>query len=38
MSHEGDHMVVLFEQEGYKTLSRSAVIEHDLLTAVAASP
>jgi ATP-dependent DNA helicase RecQ len=34
MSHDGDHMVVLFEQEGYKTLSRSAVIENELLTAV----
>jgi ATP-dependent DNA helicase RecQ len=31
MRHEGDVMTVLFEQEGYKTLSRSAVVEHHLL-------
>ena len=31
MRHEGDVMTVLFEQEGYKTLSRSAVVEHELL-------
>jgi ATP-dependent DNA helicase RecQ len=31
MRHEDDVMTVLFEQEGYKTLSRSAVVEHELL-------
>ncbi|KQQ81500.1 RecQ family ATP-dependent DNA helicase [Arthrobacter sp. Leaf137] len=31
MRHEDDVITVLFEQEGYKTLSRSAVLEHKLL-------
>ncbi|MBT2587638.1 ATP-dependent DNA helicase RecQ [Arthrobacter sp. ISL-95] len=31
MQHEDDVMTVLFEQEGYKTLSRTAVVEHELL-------
>ncbi|MET3902463.1 RecQ family ATP-dependent DNA helicase [Paenarthrobacter sp. 4246] len=31
MRHEDDVITVLFEQEGYKTLSRSAVVEHGLL-------
>lgn len=31
MRHEDDVMTVLFEQEGYKTLSRAAVVEHELL-------
>ncbi|WP_285244578.1 RecQ family ATP-dependent DNA helicase [Pseudarthrobacter sp. fls2-241-R2A-127] len=31
MRQEGDVITVLFEQEGYKTLSRSAVVEHHLL-------
>jgi ATP-dependent DNA helicase RecQ len=31
MRHEDDVITVLFEQEGYKTLSRSAVMEHELL-------
>lgn len=31
MRHEDDVMTVLFEQEGYKTLSRTAVMEHELL-------
>ncbi len=31
MRHEDDVMTVLFEKEGYKTLSRTAVVEHDLL-------
>lgn len=31
MRHEDDVMTVLFEQEGYKTLSRAAVVEHGLL-------
>ncbi|MFF1882915.1 RecQ family ATP-dependent DNA helicase [Pseudarthrobacter sp. NPDC058196] len=31
MRQEGDVITVLFEQEGYKTLSRSAVVEHQLL-------
>ncbi len=31
MRHEDDVITVLFEQEGYKTLSRTAVVEHDLL-------
>lgn len=31
MRHEDDVITVLFEQEGYKTLSRSAVTEHELL-------
>lgn len=31
MRHEDDVITVLFEQEGYKTLSRSAVEEHGLL-------
>ncbi|MGF4045166.1 RecQ family ATP-dependent DNA helicase [Paenarthrobacter nitroguajacolicus] len=31
MRHEDDVMTVLFEQEGYKTLSRTAVVEHELL-------
>ena len=31
MRHEDDVITVLFEQEGYKTLSRSAVVEHQLL-------
>lgn len=31
MRHEDDVITVLFEQEGYKTLSRSAVVEHELL-------
>ena len=32
MRHEDDVITVLFEQEGYKTLSRRAVVEHGLLT------
>ena len=31
MRHEDDVITVLFEQEGYKTLSRAAVVEHELL-------
>ena len=31
MRHEDDVITVLFEQEGYKTLSRSAFMEHELL-------
>ncbi|KUM34716.1 recombinase RecQ [Arthrobacter sp. EpRS71] len=31
MRHEDDVLTVLFEQEGYKTLSRTAVVEHELL-------
>ncbi|MGF6833068.1 ATP-dependent DNA helicase RecQ [Paenarthrobacter sp. TE4293] len=31
MRHEDDVITVLFEQEGYKTLSRTAVVEHHLL-------
>ncbi|MBX7445727.1 MULTISPECIES: ATP-dependent DNA helicase RecQ [unclassified Arthrobacter] len=31
MRHEDDVITVLFEHEGYKTLSRSAVMEHELL-------
>jgi ATP-dependent DNA helicase RecQ len=31
MRHEDDVITVLFEQEGYKTLSRTAVMEHELL-------
>lgn len=31
MRHEDDVMTVLFEKEGYKTLSRTAVVEHELL-------
>ncbi|MBT2533041.1 ATP-dependent DNA helicase RecQ [Arthrobacter sp. ISL-48] len=31
MRHEDDVITVLFEQEGYKTLSRTAVLEHGLL-------
>ena len=31
MRHEDDVITVLFEQEGYKTLSRSAVVENKLL-------
>ncbi|MFJ5862584.1 RecQ family ATP-dependent DNA helicase [Pseudarthrobacter sp. NPDC092439] len=31
MRHEDDVITVLFEQEGYKTLSTPAVIEHELL-------
>jgi ATP-dependent DNA helicase RecQ len=31
MRQEGDVMTVQFEQEGYKTLSWSAVVEHELL-------
>lgn len=31
MRHEDDVITVLFEQEGYKTLSRAAVVEHQLL-------
>ncbi|MFF1830063.1 RecQ family ATP-dependent DNA helicase [Paenarthrobacter sp. NPDC058040] len=31
MRHEDDVITVLFEQEGYKTLSRTAVMEQDLL-------
>lgn len=31
MRHEDDIITVLFEQEGYKTLSRSAVTQHELL-------
>jgi ATP-dependent DNA helicase RecQ len=31
MRHEDDVITVLFEQEGYKTLSRSAVVENELL-------
>ncbi|TVU59666.1 ATP-dependent DNA helicase RecQ [Paenarthrobacter nitroguajacolicus] len=31
MRYEDDVITVLFEQEGYKTLSRTAVVEHDLL-------
>ena len=32
MRHEDDVITVLFEQEGYKTLSRTAVVEKGLLT------
>jgi ATP-dependent DNA helicase RecQ len=32
MRHEEDVITVLFEQEGYKTLSRQAVTENGLLT------
>ena len=32
MRHEEDVITVLFEQEGYKTLSRQAVTEGKLLT------
>ena len=32
MRHEDDVITVLFEQEGYKTLSLPAVVEHGLLT------
>ena len=32
MRHEDDVITVLFEQEGYKTLSLPAVVEHKLLT------
>jgi len=32
MRHEDDVITVLFEQEGYKTLSRQAVTENGLLT------
>lgn len=31
MRQEDDVITVLFEQEGYKTLSRTAVVEHELL-------
>jgi ATP-dependent DNA helicase RecQ len=31
MRHEDDVITVLFEQEGYKTLSRAAVVENELL-------
>jgi ATP-dependent DNA helicase RecQ len=31
MRQEDDVITVLFEQEGYKTLSRSAVVKHELL-------
>lgn len=31
MRHEDDVLTVLFDQEGYKTLSRTAVVEHELL-------
>ena len=31
MRHEDDVITVLFEHEGYKTLSRRAVVEHELL-------
>ncbi|OAE00919.1 RecQ family ATP-dependent DNA helicase [Arthrobacter sp. OY3WO11] len=31
MRHEDDVITVLFEHEGYKTLSRAAVVEHELL-------
>lgn len=31
MRHEDDVITVLFEHEGYKTLSRAAVVEHGLL-------
>ena len=31
MRHDDDVITVLFEQEGYKTLSRTAVLEHGLL-------
>ncbi|MCW3768402.1 RecQ family ATP-dependent DNA helicase [Paenarthrobacter ureafaciens] len=31
MRHEDDVITVLFEHEGYKTLSRSTVMEHELL-------
>lgn len=31
MRHEDDVITVLFEREGYKTLSRTAVLEHELL-------
>jgi ATP-dependent DNA helicase RecQ len=31
MRHEDDVITVLFEQEGYKTLSQTAVLEHGLL-------
>ncbi len=31
MRYEGDRIVVLFEEVGYKTLALAAVLEHDLL-------
>lgn len=31
MRHDDDVITVLFDEEGYKTLSRSAVMEHELL-------
>ena len=37
MRHEDDVITVLFEQEGYKTLSRTAVLEHGLLKAAKGS-
>ena len=33
MSHDGDRITVLFDQEGYKTLSLDTVAEHGLLEA-----
>jgi ATP-dependent DNA helicase RecQ len=33
MRSEDDVITVLFEREGYKTLSRTAVLEHGLLKA-----
>jgi ATP-dependent DNA helicase RecQ len=34
MSHEDDRITVLFETEGYRTLSRELIDEHDLLEVV----
>ena len=35
LRHEGDSIVVLFDEVGYKTLSLDLVVEHSLLEAVA---
>ena len=32
MGHDGDLLTVLFDREGYRTLSRKAVLGHGLLT------
>lgn len=31
MRHEGDRITVFFDTEGYKTLARDVIAEHDLL-------
>ncbi|WP_418605535.1 hypothetical protein [Georgenia sp. SUBG003] len=31
MRHEEDRITIFFEREGYKTLSRDLIAEHDLL-------